>query len=595
MKRNRLLSIVLSAVVLLASACQAPLDPGIGQGSARAVAAPQWDKAAIYLKSNLVSWNGHNWEAQWWTQGEEPGTTGEWGVWRDQGAYTGGGSIDTVAPSAPGTPVISSISANSASVSWTAATDNVGVSAYLLVLGGAAAISVTGTSWQASGLNADSDYTVSIKAVDAAGNQGVSVSASFRTAKVGTPSDLPSAPAWSALVAYTTDQKVCYDGIIYQARWWTQGDLPSAGSAVWKLIGPGQIDTTIPVPETLPDFGSVGVPKQLSDADIQTYWGGIDSRYLPAAVANSVQSLLPQSSFEAIFPYRYGSSAWMAFNNQSGVTEYYAHANLVQAVKNLAGVMLMVESRGWAQRITRLDKATKTAMILRMDADITADYMLAKPLVRQVVDYGKFLNEGTDLQRKRDLAAFLGNISHETTGGWDTAPGGRFAWGLYYKEEVGMNDSTVGQYVAADANYPAVVGQSYHGRGPIQLSYNYNYGFMSQVLFGDKNILLSDPKKVSHEGMLGFETAIWFWMTPQSPKPACHDVMSGTWTPSAADIAANRLPGFGTTINVVNGGLEAGKPNDSRVLDRIGFYKVVCDRMGISYGENIDCFTQSPF
>ena len=47
---------------------------------------PQWDKAKVYTGGNTVSWKGHNWRAKWWTQGEEPGTTGQWGVWADLGA-----------------------------------------------------------------------------------------------------------------------------------------------------------------------------------------------------------------------------------------------------------------------------------------------------------------------------------------------------------------------------------------------------------------------------------------------------------------------------------------------------------------------------
>ena len=38
-------------------------------------------------------------------------------------------------------------------------------------------------------------------------------------------------------------------------------------------------------------------------------------------------------------------------------------------------------------------------------------------------------------------------------------------------------------------------------------------------------------------------------------KPSCHAVMTGTWQPSAADSAANRQPGFGTTTNIINGGV----------------------------------------
>jgi len=47
---------------------------------------PAWNRTAIYTGGNQVSHNGRNWRAKWWTQGEEPGTTGEWGVWADLGA-----------------------------------------------------------------------------------------------------------------------------------------------------------------------------------------------------------------------------------------------------------------------------------------------------------------------------------------------------------------------------------------------------------------------------------------------------------------------------------------------------------------------------
>jgi len=59
-----------------------------------------WESPLIYLAGDSVSFNGHEWKAQWWTQGEKPGTTGEWGVWRDQGSC-GGNSSPTVAITAP--------------------------------------------------------------------------------------------------------------------------------------------------------------------------------------------------------------------------------------------------------------------------------------------------------------------------------------------------------------------------------------------------------------------------------------------------------------------------------------------------------------
>ncbi|MGW2120068.1 chitinase C-terminal domain-containing protein [Streptomyces sp. NPDC001758] len=63
-----------------------PTDPTTPPGEGGDCAEPAWDAATAYGGSSVVSHAGHLWKAQWWTRGEEPGTTGEWGVWRDQGA-----------------------------------------------------------------------------------------------------------------------------------------------------------------------------------------------------------------------------------------------------------------------------------------------------------------------------------------------------------------------------------------------------------------------------------------------------------------------------------------------------------------------------
>ncbi len=48
-------------------------------------AQPAWERSKVYNGGDEVSHNGHRWTAKWWTRGEEPGTTGQWGVWRDEG------------------------------------------------------------------------------------------------------------------------------------------------------------------------------------------------------------------------------------------------------------------------------------------------------------------------------------------------------------------------------------------------------------------------------------------------------------------------------------------------------------------------------
>jgi chitinase len=58
--------------------------------------APVWNAATAYVGGQQVSYNGHQYTAKWWTQGEQPDThSGQWDVWQDNGACSGG----TAAPS----------------------------------------------------------------------------------------------------------------------------------------------------------------------------------------------------------------------------------------------------------------------------------------------------------------------------------------------------------------------------------------------------------------------------------------------------------------------------------------------------------------
>ena len=107
--------------------------------------------------------------------------------------------------------------------------------------------------------------------------------------------------------------------------------------------------------------------------------------------------------------------------------------------------------------------------------------------------------------------------------------------------------------------WPCPIGAKYFGRGAHQLSYNYNYGEFSEVSFGDSSVLLGDPDRVAREGWLALSSAIWFYMTPHSPKPSMHDVVVGYWKPNASDIASGNRAGFGATTNIINGGIECGK------------------------------------
>jgi basic endochitinase B len=224
----------------------------------------------------------------------------------------------------------------------------------------------------------------------------------------------------------------------------------------------------------------------------------------------------------------------------------------------------------------------------------SSDFYTFKALVTAAKVFPDFL-KGDAITQKRELAAFLANIAQETSGGWNDAPGGYFKWGLYFVEE--KQDGSKNAYADfTKNNYPPVKGKFYFGRGPKQLSWNYNYGQFSEAWYGSKDTLLQHPERLAQDAVLSFASAIWFWMTPQFPKPACHDIMTGSWKPNTNDLQKGRLPGFGATVNVINGGIECGTGKDmEKTAYRYKYYLYFCKYFNVSPGENINCSNQKPF
>ena len=210
--------------------------------------------------------------------------------------------------------------------------------------------------------------------------------------------------------------------------------------------------------------------------------------------------------------------------------------------------------------------------------------------------YPDFAAEGSMEDRLRELAAFLANTSHETTGAWQTyaldpALGARYHYGYCFKEEVGCENQTSCTQYCDSANteygYACSLGTTYHGRGPIQFTWNYNYGAMSEVLYGNNNYtLLENPSILVTDAVISYRSALWFWMTVQAPKPSAHDVMIGNYS---AEASKNRYPGFGMTINIINGGLECGTDDfaEAKNKNRLGFYLAYLKVLGDAYDSEI--------
>jgi hypothetical protein len=223
------------------------------------------------------------------------------------------------------------------------------------------------------------------------------------------------------------------------------------------------------------------------------------------------------------------------------------------------------------------------------------DFYSYKAFLAAADSFPQFLSNPDPVIQKRELCAFLANIAKETGGGWDEAPGGYYRWGLHYTEEVSCVKGCPQYSDFSKKIYPPVAGQSYHGRGPMQISWNYNYGQFSEVYFKNRDVLLNDPSMVTRSGELAFASALWFWTSPQYPKPSCHEIMSGIWKPSTKDISGGRLPGFGAVVNVINGGIDCGPSGDPDTKYRYGYYRFFCKYFRVTPGNNVECSTQKPF
>lgn len=124
--------------------------------------------------------------------------------------------VDATAPTAPtGLHVMGSVTSSTVPLMWNASTDNVGVTGYRVYNGSTLVMTVSGTtlSYDVTGLEANTSYTFTVRAIDAAGN----VSADSNAISATTAAT-PSATAWAANTTYTAGTLVTYNGVTYECR-----------------------------------------------------------------------------------------------------------------------------------------------------------------------------------------------------------------------------------------------------------------------------------------------------------------------------------------------------------------------------------------
>lgn len=166
--------------------------------------------------------------------------------------------------------------------------------------------------------------------------------------------------------------------------------------------------------------------------------------------------------------------------------------------------------------------------------------------------YAQFGTVGSVDDSKREIAAFFAHVTHETGH-------------LCYIEEI---DGPSRDYCdETNTEYPCAPNKGYYGRGPIQLSWNFNYGPAGKAIGFDG---LNNPETVATDNVVSFKTGLWYWMNN------CHSlIISGK--------------GFGATIRAINGQLECDGANPNTVSARVEYYTHYCNQFGVDPGNNLRC------
>ncbi|KAA8527259.1 hypothetical protein F0562_034644 [Nyssa sinensis] len=166
--------------------------------------------------------------------------------------------------------------------------------------------------------------------------------------------------------------------------------------------------------------------------------------------------------------------------------------------------------------------------------------------------YPEFGTTGTADDSRREIAAFFAHVTHET---------GHFC----YIEEI--NGASQDYCDENNTQYPCVQGQNYYGRGPLQLTWNYNYGAAGNAIRFDG---LGNPGIVATDRVISFKTALWFWMTN------VHSIITSG-------------QGFGATTRAINGAIECNGGNPNAVNARAQYFRDYCSQFGVAPGDNLTC------
>ncbi|MFC1418964.1 glycoside hydrolase family 19 protein [Streptacidiphilus cavernicola] len=324
------------------------------------------------------------------------------------------------------------------------------------------------------------------------------------------------AAAWSSGTVYVGGNTASYNGDNWQAKWWTQGDTPGGSVGVWT------------------DQGACG--------------GGGGGTTPPAGSCN--------------YP------AWVAGTNYSaGAIVQYSNGLYYQATHDNPGYDPTISTWYWSPYTCTGGGGGTTppssggfpvseAQFNQMFPSRNSFYTYSG-LIAALSAYPQFATTGSSTVQAQEAAAFLANVSHETGG-------------LVYITEIDQS----GNYCASESYGCPAGTYAYYGRGPMQLSWNFNYKAAGDALGVD---LLDNPSLVQTDAAISWKTALWYW-----------DTQTGPGTMTAHNAMVNGA-GFGETIRSINGSVECNGANTAEMQDRVNKYESYAAILGVSPGGNLTC------
>ncbi|KAJ2814730.1 hypothetical protein FBU31_007183 [Coemansia sp. 'formosensis'] len=266
----------------------------------------------------------------------------------------------------------------------------------------------------------------------------------------------------------------------------------------------------------------------------------------PAASASASNAVVPSSSLaQSQPPHSSGSAAVSKPASSPGVAQPTSAATRSSAAQPSSAPSSSAGGSGsgggggggdnFGITCDKFNKAVSAA-----SSAISNSY--PAPSSAQCNSFLKNMKSAGGIASSREAAMFLANILWESDG-------------LRAKEE--YDCQKLPDWCAQNYKTPEdVPGQTYWGRGYIQLTWHYNYLDASNGLYGDDR-LAKDAAQVAKDEDTAWNVSFWFWKDRVRSDPG---VQAGN---------------FGASINKINGGLECRGSAQDKAKKRYAMYTAI--------------------